>query len=155
MSLKFDHKIYSTEVSSHFEIYLSDLFCVMTYCLVFSRRVGGHVINVVEVWPQDLEDWDEVALWNLSCCPPPCDDLLSCLFTKTGRPRDKWSLTYDQKIYTTEVRSHIEAVLRLSDTYTKGVGFSGQFVRYKLCLAVYKWQKKPNNLAESWKFPMR
>ena len=60
MSLKYDHKIYTTEVSSHFETYLSDFLC---------------------------------------------DDLLSCLFTKTGRPRDKWSLTYDHKIYTTEVSS--------------------------------------------------
>ena len=49
MSLTYDHKTYTTEVSSHFEIYLSDLLCVMTYCLVYSRRVGGHVINVVEV----------------------------------------------------------------------------------------------------------
>jgi hypothetical protein len=49
MSLKYDHEIYTTEVSSHFEAYLSDLRCVMTYCLVYSRRLGGHVINVVDI----------------------------------------------------------------------------------------------------------
>jgi hypothetical protein len=158
MSLKYDHKIYSTEVSSHFEIYLSDLFCVMTYwlvfsrkvrthlstvclvvivqrylsrgltlfvnkednksshrggqkdrfqspnspqwctsyghtsttfitwrshfgtslaallcvktyCLVFSWRMGGHVKNVVDVWPQDLHHWGLFALWSLSFYP--------------------------------------------------------------------------------------
>ena len=49
MPLKYDHKTYTTEVSSHFEAYLSDLLCVMTYCIVYSRRLGGHVINVVDV----------------------------------------------------------------------------------------------------------
>jgi hypothetical protein len=49
MPLKYDHKTYTTEVSSHFEAYLSDLLCVKTYCIVYSRRLGGHVINVVEV----------------------------------------------------------------------------------------------------------
>jgi hypothetical protein len=49
MSLKYDHKTYTTEVSSHFEAYLSDLLCVKTYCIVYSRRLGGHVINVVDV----------------------------------------------------------------------------------------------------------
>jgi hypothetical protein len=95
MSLTYDHKTYTTEVNSHFETYLSDLLCVMTYCLVYSRRLGGHVINVVEVWPQDLHHWGEFALWNLSFWPPLCDDLLSCLFTKIGRPRDKcrWRMT--------------------------------------------------------------
>jgi hypothetical protein len=49
MSLKYDHKTYTTEVSSHFEVYLSDLLCVKIYCIVYSRRLGGHVINVVDV----------------------------------------------------------------------------------------------------------
>jgi hypothetical protein len=49
MPLKYDHKTYTTEASLHFETYLSDLLCVMTYCLVYSRRLGGHVINVVGV----------------------------------------------------------------------------------------------------------
>jgi hypothetical protein len=49
MSLTLHHTTYTTEVSLDFEIYLSDLLCVMIYCLVYSRRVGGHVINVVEV----------------------------------------------------------------------------------------------------------
>jgi hypothetical protein len=49
MPLKYDHKTYTTEASLHFETYLSGLLCVMTYCLVYSRRVGGHVITVVEV----------------------------------------------------------------------------------------------------------
>jgi hypothetical protein len=49
MSLAHDYKSYTTEVSSHFEAYLSDLLCVMTCCLVYSRRLGGHVINVVDV----------------------------------------------------------------------------------------------------------
>jgi hypothetical protein len=48
MSLTYDHKTYITEVSSHFETYLSDLLCVMTYYFVYSRRLGSHVLNVVD-----------------------------------------------------------------------------------------------------------
>ena len=95
ISLTSYQKTYTTEVSSHFETYLSDLLYVMAYCIVYSRRLGGHVINVVDEWPQDLHHWGEFALWSLSFWPPLCEDLLSCLFTNTGRPRDKcrWSMT--------------------------------------------------------------
>jgi hypothetical protein len=66
-----------------------DLLCVMTYCLVYSRRLGRHVINVVDVWPQDLHHWGEFALWNIfltsdrfqSANSPQC--CMSCGHTST------------------------------------------------------------------------
>jgi hypothetical protein len=60
-----------------------------TYCLVYSRRLRGHVLNVVDAWPRDLHHWGKFALWSLSFWPPLYNDLLCCLFTKTGRLRAK------------------------------------------------------------------
>jgi hypothetical protein len=42
-------QIYTTEVSLHFETSLAAVLCVKTYCLVYPRRLGGHVLNVVDV----------------------------------------------------------------------------------------------------------
>jgi hypothetical protein len=54
----------------------------------------GHTSTTFITWPY-LQHWGEFAFWNLSCCPPLCEDLLSCLLMKTGRPRDKcrWRMT--------------------------------------------------------------
>jgi hypothetical protein len=65
------------------------------WCKSCGHTSWGHVINIVELWPQDIQYWGEFALWNLSFWPLLCDDILSCFFTKSGRPRDKcrWSMT--------------------------------------------------------------